>query len=239
MELVFHAWDSWEIIHEVYSSTWSSFLFLPSLRSTYHGRAVQQKWNTGKTCSLGHVLTSPSGTLSRPDRTAHRPLWLLPHLLLPHPPSLPPTPVLMHKTDLLPGCDTRVQLAICSLKPLKSFPFSFKIQISCPTPLFCSLFPCSRVLISVSHHVANGPPVSDCLYVCLSLRTCLWRSDNQFLCWSLSSKLHCSPPIQGASPVGSQSILRNDLISFNLIVWILQFTILYSVYCMYIYILIY
>lgn len=53
------------------------------------------------------------------------------------PPSSPPSPILMHKTDLLPGCETRVQLAICSLKPLNSFLFSFKVPI--PLRLFSLL----------------------------------------------------------------------------------------------------
>lgn len=53
-------------------------LFFPSLRSTYRGRVDQRKWSTGKTCSLGRALMSPSGTLSRPDRTTQLPSWPLP-----------------------------------------------------------------------------------------------------------------------------------------------------------------
>ncbi|CAG08772.1 unnamed protein product, partial [Tetraodon nigroviridis] len=47
-------------------------------------------------------------------------------LISPQPPSVPPLPPSPHPyaQDLLPGCETRVQLAICSLKPLKSFLFS-------------------------------------------------------------------------------------------------------------------
>lgn len=52
--------------------------FFPSLRSTYRGRVDQRKWSTGKTCSLGRALMSPSGTLSRPDRTTQLPSWPLP-----------------------------------------------------------------------------------------------------------------------------------------------------------------
>lgn len=110
--------------------------------------------------------------------------------------SPPPTPVLMHKTDLLPGCETRVQLAICSLKPLKSFYLFFQeSQFSLRPRLSSSLLSCSPVLISVSRHFANGSPVSDCLYVRLSVLM-------HFACGGLiissfadplSFELHCSP----------------------------------------------
>lgn len=78
-------------------------------------------------------------------------------LLFPSPPSLPPSsppsPILMHKTDLLPGCETRVQLAICSPKPLNYTLFSFKVPI--PLRLFSLLqFP---------------PFIQLCLSFCLTL----------------------------------------------------------------------
>lgn len=85
-------------------------------------------------------------------------------LLSPSSPSPLLTPVLMHKTDLLPGCKTRVQLAICSLKPLKSFLFQ-SLFLSDQSPLARALLWLSRV---ISRHFADSLRLSACLSVCLS-----------------------------------------------------------------------
>lgn len=79
----------------------------------------------------------------------------------------PPTPVLMHKTDLLPGCETRVQLAICSIKPLNCFLFLRSLFPSDSSHFFFSLFfrqPCLSFLC-----LATLPMVPLFLTVCTSV----------------------------------------------------------------------
>ena len=84
-------------------------------------------------------------------------------------PSPPPTPVLMHKTDLLPGCETRVQLAICSLKPLNSFSLFFENLYPSPTLHSSSVPPLIRLCLNFS--VSPLCQWSPCFWlsVCLSV----------------------------------------------------------------------
>lgn len=133
-------------------------------------------------------------------------------------PPPPPHPVLMHKTDLLPGCETRVQLAICSLKTFKLLSFLWIILSLFSLPLFLPTQPC---LIFYVCHLANRPPVSDCLCVCLSVLTRFACGDLMlcvFPCWPSLILIFARPPfwlwtamqllsssVYGAGPAESQS----------------------------------